>query len=290
MSTQATLRELLPSFREMLKEKGRSPLTIVAYSTDLEQLIHFLERKQKITPADIYNLDIADFRDTLLAEKYTPKSVSRKLNAVKTFFRWLKQSNMLVSDPSREVEHPKVEISPPRYLQPLEYRALRDAARSDMRMWTIIEVMLQTGIRISELASLKTENIDNLNKKITITAYASQPERETPLNEAALVALNSYRKERPKVDSPYFFVSRTGKPLAVRNIRASIERLMQKAEIQKASVNDLRTTFIIENLKRGVSVTTISEVVGHKRVSTTERYLELAGISESGKSKELEVL
>lgn len=290
MPTQTTLRELLPSFTKMLKEKGRSPLTIVAYSSDLEQLIHFLERKQKFAPSEIYHLDIVDFRDTLLAEKYTPKSVSRKLNAVKTFFRWLKQSNMLVSDPSREVEHPKVEISPPRYLQPLEYRALRDAARSDIRMWTIIEVMLQTGIRISELASLKIENIDRVNRKITIPAYASQPERETPLNDAALSALNAYQKERPKVNSPYFFVSRTGNPLAVRNIRASIERLIQKAEIKKASANDLRTTFIIENLKRGVNVKTISEVVGHKRVSTTERYLELAGISKSGNRKKLEVL
>jgi site-specific recombinase XerD len=75
--------------------------------------------------------------------------------------------------------------------------------------------------------------------------------------------------------------------LAVRNIRASIDRFIQKAELPKYSVNDLRTTFIIENIKNGVDLMLISQVSGHKRLSTTERYLEIANIKEVGKKPTL---
>ena len=85
-------------------------------------------------------------------------------------------------------------------------------------------------------------------------------------------------------------MSKNGKALAVRNIRAAIDRYMQKAEISGYSVNDLRTTFVVENLKAGVDLMLISQVVGHKRLSTTERYLELAEVKEPGKKQTLEEL
>ena len=93
--------------------------------------------------------------------------------------------------------------------------------------------------------------------------------------------------ERPKTDALYVFVSKNGKPLAVRNIRAAIDRYMQRADISQYSVNDLRTTFVVENIKNGVDLILISQVSGHKRLSTTERYLELAGIKEPGKKQQL---
>ena len=85
-------------------------------------------------------------------------------------------------------------------------------------------------------------------------------------------------------------MSKNGKPLAVRNIRAAIDRYMQRAEIPDYSVNDLRTTFIVQNLKAGVDLVLLSQVVGHKRLSTTERYLELADVEEPGKRRYLEEL
>lgn len=75
--------------------------------------------------------------------------------------------------------------------------------------------------------------------------------------------------------------------MAVRNIRAAIDRYMQRAEIPSYSVNDLRTTFIVENLKAGVDLVLLSQVSGHKRLSTTERYLELAQVTEPGKRQTL---
>jgi site-specific recombinase XerD len=281
------LNKILPGFIESLRTKGRSPATILAYRADIDQLIFFLIERNKVMPEAIKKEDIESFRDWLLSQKYTAKSVSRKLNAIKTFFRWILTQKILIVDPSKEVAHPKTEISAPKFLSQLEYRALRDVVRSDRRIATIVELILQTGLRISEIASLKISNIGET--EIIIDAYATQPTRKIPVNKAAKSALDAYLKDSSK-ELIFVFVSKNGKPLAIRNIRASVDRYMQKAEIGKFSVNDLRTTFIVENLKRGVDLVTISQVAGHKRLSTTERYLELAGVKETGKKQELEEL
>ena len=283
--TQDTLKNLLPKFVESLKSKGRSPATVLAYRSDLEQLVDFLIKREKVTPDAVRPDDLDSFRDTLLANKYTPKSVSRKLNAVKTFFRWMITENVMTNDPSASVAHPKIENALPKFLSQLEYRALRDVVRNDTRIAAIIELILQTGLRISEVASLKLENSKSGNLKIE--AYATQPERNVPLNKPASDVLDLYLAIRPKAESPYVFISKNGKPLAVRNIRASIARYMQRAELPSYSVNDLRTTFIVENLKAGVDLVVLSQVSGHKRLSTTERYLELAEITEPGKKQVL---
>lgn len=283
--TQATVKSLLPMFISSLGEKGRSPATVLAYRSDLDQLLAFLTKNNIVSPDQIKSKDLDTFRDTLLSQKFTPKSVSRKLNAVKTFFRWMVENSYLMTDLSKSVSHPKVESSMPKFLTPIEYRALRDVVKSDTRISAMIELILQSGLRISEVASIKSRDLTDTTLKIE--GYATQPERIIPLNKPAKEALEKYLLERPKVESEYVFISKTGKPLAVRNIRASVDRFIQKAELPKYSVNDLRTTFIVENIKNGVDLILISQVSGHKRLSTTERYLDLAGVKESGKKQTL---
>lgn len=282
---EETIKNLLPKFVDDLKDKGRSPATSVAYKADLEQLANFLISKNIVLPSQVKSDHLESFRDSLLTEKYTPKSVSRKLNAQKSFFRWLLLKEFATYDPSSGVSHPKIKQTAPKFLSQLEYRALRDIARNDARVAAMIELILQTGMRISEIANVKTKNISN--GQIKIEAFATQPERTVPLNSSAGEALSGYLAKRPKSDSPYLFISKNGKPLAVRNIRAAIDRYMQKSEISGYSVNDLRTTFIVENLKAEVDLILLSQVSGHKRLSTTERYLELAGIKDPGKKQTL---
>lgn len=282
---QETLKNLLPVFIKHLEDMGRSPSTILAYRADLEQLLEYLQSKNKVTPDQVTQPDIEGFRDTLSNQKYTAKSVSRKLNAVKTFFRWAISEKRLATNPAEDVAHPKIEPAVPKFLSPLEYRALRDVVRDDVRIAAIVELILQTGMRISEVANLKVQYLKD--DKIIIEPYATQPQRTIPLNKPAKEALEQYMKERPENSSPFVFVSKNGKRLAVRNIRAAIDRFLQRAEIPQYSVNDLRTTFIIENLKSGVDLVMLSQVVGHKRLSTTERYLELAEVKEPGKKQEL---
>lgn len=283
-----TLNTLLPGFTKSLEDKGRSPSTVLAYRSDLEQLITFLHDRSKVTAGSVQGTDLEAFRDSLLADKYTPKSVSRKLNAIKTFFRWMLAEKHIGADPSRNVSHPKIEPSVPKFLSQLEYRALRDIVREDVRIAAIIELILQTGMRISEVATLKTANISK--DAINIDAYATQEARTIPLTPRGRAAVDAYLEHRPNQESEYLFVSKNGKALAVRNIRAAIDRLFNKAGVPQYSVNDLRTTFIIENLKAGVDLVMLSKVAGHKRLSTTERYLELAGVENPGKKQDLQEL
>lgn len=286
--SQEPVTKLLPQFLQSLEEKHRSPSTILAYRADLEQLIGFLTDKNKVLPEQITTSDLESFRDSLLNQKFTPKTVSRKLNAIKTFFRFLVEKKGITNNPAEIVSHPKITPSIPKFLSPIEYRALRDVVRGDERITAIVELILQAGLRISEVANLEIEKIKE--NELTIEAYATQPQRTVPLNKPANEAVDAYKAIRPEGDAPYLFISKNGKKLAVRNIRAAIDRYMQRSEIPDYSVNDLRTTFIVENLKAGVDLVLLSQVVGHKRLSTTERYLELAEVKEPGKKQLLEEL
>lgn len=287
-NNKQALENLVPLFIKSLEDKKRSPSTILAYRSDLEQLVGYLKERSVLDGDSVRAENLAAFRDDLIEKKYTAKSASRKLNAVKTFFRWLKDEGHIEKDHSRDVSHPKIESSVPKFLSQLEYRALRDVIRHDTRIASIVEIILQTGMRISEVANLKIEHIKK--DVVIIEAYATQGERSIELNNRAKEAIEDYLRERPVTEGIHLYVSKNGKPLAVRNIRASIDRYMQKAEIPEYSVNDIRNTFIVENLKRGVDLVTISVASGHKRLSTTERYLELAEVKDPGKKQKLEEL
>lgn len=272
-------------FVEYLKSRGRASATILAYRKDIEQLQNFLKKQERQNVGEIVPSDIEAFRDSLSKEGYTAKSVSRKLNAVKTFFRWLVQNREVPKDPAAPVAHPRYENPPPRILSPMEYRALRDAARDDERIYAIIELMLQTGIRISEVANLEIPDVKD--DEFVIRPYESQLGRTVPLNPAAKKALDQYIKERPATRAKNVFVTKTGRPLLVRNIRSSIDRYFREAGIKNAKVNDLRNTFIAHHLRAGVDIVTLSRISGHKRLSTTERYLQFVDRKEPGKATKL---
>lgn len=277
------LREAHKEFIDHLKGKKRASATVLAYGKDIDQLITFLEDLQKAHVHEVTSEDIKGFLAKMQKDGYTTKSISRKLNSTKTFFRFLKIQELITDDPATLVDHPKFEAKPPRILSPIEYRALRDAARNDARFAAIIEVLLQTGIRIGELANLKTDDIffssngeaGSKEGHLFISAFENRSERTVPLNKSAELALKRYLEIRPASTNKALFITKTGRPLLVRNIRTAIDRFYRKAGITGAKVNDLRHTWVAHHLSSGASVVLISKVAGHKRLSTTERYLSL---------------
>jgi len=261
-------------FENFLKDQKRSSSTIVAYTNDISQLEKFLKEKGVSHVTAITQDLLEEFKSQLEKEGYTSKSISRKINSLKTFFRFLEKEGVIKSNPAAAISHPKYELKPPRILSKIEYRALRDACRNDVRISAIVELMLQTGIRISEVANLKLE--DYKGESIYIRPYESHSGRTIPLNKSARAALERYLAERPaNIKEKTIFVTKTGRPFLVRNIRSSIERYFEQAEIKNAKVNDLRHTWVYYQLEGGVSAATIAKLAGHKRVSTTEKYLEL---------------
>lgn len=288
MNNILKLKDAHGKFQDFLKSKNRASATILAYGKDIEQLIGFLETMQKSNIHDVTGSDIQAFLSKLQGEGYTPKSLSRKLNSTRTFYRYLKVNEFVTDDPSLMVDHPKYELNPPRILSLLEYRALRDAASVDSRIYAIIEVLLQTGIRIGELASLELDDIGD--SSLHIKTYEGHEAREVPLNRRAKEALKRYLENRPNTESKHVFVTKTGRPFLVRNIRDAVERYFKKAGIENVKINDLRHTFVAHHLKGGISLVFLSKVLGHKRLSSTERYLQYVKDHKQGESTVLQEL
>lgn len=273
------LRNAHEEFKNYLKGNQKSNSTVVAYGKDIDQLISFLEELKRMEVHEVTKEDLESFLAKLASEGYTPKSVSRKINSTRTFYRFLKINEYITDDPSLLVSHPKYQLAPPRILTPTEYRALRDAARNDPRMFAVIELLLQTGIRIGELANLRLSDVGK--DTLHIAPFEKHEERTIPLNKRAQEALQRYMEVRPKVTDEHLFVTKSGKPFLIRNIRTAVERYFRLAEIKNAKVNDLRHAFVAHHLKHGVSLLVLSKALGHKRLSTTERYLQY--VPERGK-------
>ncbi|MHC1716634.1 MAG: tyrosine-type recombinase/integrase [Candidatus Dojkabacteria bacterium] len=289
-----------PEFKEKsllfvgdLEAKNRSEATVIAYAKDIEQLLNFFSKDGISALEKIKAEDLERYKQNLQDNNYTPKSISRKINSTRTFFRYLLENSYITDNVSEKLAHPRFETKPPRVLTEMEYRALRDVSRVDIRLYSIVEILLQTGIRIGELASLTIDDIrkskDNKIDFLYIKAYGSHPSRKVPLNKSAKKAIDEYLTIRPETEEDTIFVTKNGRPLLVRNIRTAIDKAFEKAGIKNAKVNDLRNTFIAHHLSNGVSLVTVSKLVGHKRLSTTEKYLNLVKMqSEEEKSlKEL---
>lgn len=285
--------ELHESFVKELKSKNRSESTIIAYAKDIEQLLNFLSSRgvADISKSSIEELE--GFKKELERTNYTPKSISRKINSTRTFFKHLIERSIITNDPAEKLAHPKFEVKPPRVLSEMEYRSLRDVSRVDTRLYAIVELLLQSGIRISELAGLKLEDVQENEKGIKylyIQQQGSHSSRPVPLNQAAYKALSEYLKIRPETEDDTLFITKNGRPLLVRNIRTAIDKAFEKAGVKNAKVNDLRNTFIAHHLANGVSLVTVSKLVGHKRLSTTEKYLNLVKNSKEESEKNLKEL
>ncbi len=285
-----SLLELQTRFTANLQSTGRAYATVIAYSKDVEQIIQFLAQKGKTSVGDITSADIEEFKELLKKQRYTGKSISRKINSIKSFFRFLIAENAITENPAEVIIHPKYDQLPPRVLSKLEYRALRDACRSDVRIYAIVEILLQTGMRISELSSLQMIELDLDRNVIHIKAQNSRESRKVPLNAAAKTALLDYLHIRPRTREKTVFLTKTCRPFLVRNIRTAIDRYFRLAGIKEGKVNDLRHTFIVEQLKAGTPLVYVSQLVGHKRITTTEKYLKLIEAPDMNPSVKIEEL
>jgi site-specific recombinase XerD len=270
-----SLDDAQTKYEQHLENEGKAEATIVAYTKDVEQLVKYVKKQGKAEVSAIDYEDVKQFKELLKKRRYTNKSISRKINSIKSFFRYLKNGGEVDRNPAEEISHPKIEQKPPRYLSKLEYRALRDACRGDARIAAIVELLLQTGMRISELANLRMDDVDLEREVIFIRPQKSREGRKVPLNKAAKEALMDYLKVRPKAKEDTIFLTKTCRPFLVRNIRSAINRYFSLAGIKDATVNDLRNTFIVEQLKAGTPLVYVSQLVGHKRITTTEKYLDL---------------
>lgn len=277
-------------FVNSLQDSGKARATVLAYGKDVEQLVEYVATLGKLYAGETTSEDIDAFKELLKKQRYTGKSISRKINSIKAFFRFMVSEKLIELNPAGIIAHPKFDQTPPRVLSKIEYRALRDAARGDARMCAVVEILLQTGMRISELAALQLTDVDFERNVVTITAQNSRGGRKVPLNTAAKKALMEYLEVRPRAREKTFFLTKTCRPFLVRNIRTALDRYFRLAGIKEAKVNDLRHTFVAEQLKAGTPLVYVSQLVGHKRITTTEKYLKLIDVPEMEPNVQIEEL
>ena len=286
------LRKAQEKFVNNLNKIGRPKNTSLAYSIDIEQLVDYLESNDIYSILHVEEKFLENFIHSLEKNSYTIKTISRKINSIKTFFKFLNTEGHLKNNPTNSLKHQKAEIKAPRILTKLEYRSLRDSARNDIRTFAMIELLIQTGIRISELAEIKISeiNLESNNPKLAIPFRNSIPARDVPLNKAAVDAIKNYLNERPKVNSEYLFITKSGNTILIRNIRSTIDKYFKEAGVENAKVNDLRHTFVVFHIQSGMNLLTLSKISGHKRLTTTEKYLEYIEAPKVSDKQELAIL
>lgn len=262
-------------FKKHLEVSGKSPHTIRSYQKHLDELINFLLEIKKSHVHLVTKKDLENFLKFLLKRKISVKSINSKTVALKSFFKFLEINEYITHNPTYALKYLEEKKSPPRVLSVVEYRALRDAVKNDARYSAIIELMLQTGIKIGEVSRIRLNDLKmNGSWKLDVLNEKMEVSRTIPLNSPAKKAIENYLQIRPKTKSKFLFITRTGKPINPRNIRLAISKYYKKAGIVNARVHDLRHTFCAHHIKKGTSLAAIAYMAGHKNLNTTKKYLE----------------
>jgi integrase/recombinase XerC len=203
-----TLEKGLATFLNALSGKNRSTATIRAYATDIAQFISFLHANNVSihTPAEVEKIDVVEYLSALAKRELTGIARARKMSAIREYFRFLEGVGVITKSPTTGIETPKREKNSRQYLRSDEYTKMLSLAGANPRDYAVLQVFLQTGIRVSELASLSITDIDFIKPSITVRAKGSV-QREIALEKKGIHALKSYLSVRPQSISTRVFLN-----------------------------------------------------------------------------------
>jgi site-specific recombinase XerD len=257
-------------------------LTIRAYATDLTQFLRWLsDNSYAPSPEKVERADITEYLASLGSQqRLTGVTRARKLAALREFFKFLEDHELIPKNPTKGVETPKKERNRRVALTPSEYKALLAQAGANPRDYAILQLFLQTGIRVSELCSLRLSDVDFAGKTLVVRGKG-MVEREIPLEKKGLEALRNWLSVRPPAPTDHLFLSTAGKPFRPRKVRQMVAKYKKRAGITKpGTCHVLRHTFGSQKAQQGVSPFTLKEWLGHKSLNTTQIYVHLAKVND----------
>jgi site-specific recombinase XerD len=254
------------------------------YLNDLSDLARFLEGTGIVSIAVVSLTHLESYLAELDRRGHKSSTRNRKAHSIKAFFSFLERQGVLTANPAARLKPPRQHKREPRFLSEEEYRRLLRVCSHNVRDAAIVEVLLQTGMRLSELANLVFENLElpaRISRDPDNTGTASIRRKggklvTIPLNYKACHALASWLKVRPKVEDRQVFISKFHKPMSVRAIQYVVAGYMKEAGITGASVHTLRHTMATHHVARGTDLKTIQETLGHASLATTTIYVQLA--------------
>ena len=272
-----TLEKALAAFLDSLSGKNRSPATLRAYRTDVLQFITFLhENNVAITDVgDVGKVDILEYLAALARKGLSGIARARKVSAIREYFRFLEGLGVIQKSPTTGIDTPKREKNTRQYLRSDEYTKMLSLAGAHPRDYAILQTFLQTGIRVSELASLTIDDVDFLKPAITVRGKGGV-EREIALEKRGMQALKNYLAVRADSLSERVFLNYQGEPISERGIRKLVVKYRKAAGIsKKASCHTLRHTFATYKAEKGVSPFQLQQWLGHANLNTTQIYVHL---------------
>jgi len=256
-------------------EKNYSSHTVLNYSLDLKDFAQFIG---ELALEKIDYLTLRKYLAVLKEKNLGSRSVGRRLSCLRSFFRFLTREGYLKTNPILSLSSPKQDKHLPLFLTeeevakliesvlPKDERALRDRA--------ILETFYSTGIRISELVGLDTEDIDFIGGIAKVMGKGKK-ERIVPIGDIAIRTIRNYL-ERRKKQSEVLFLNKNGKRITTRGVRGIVEKYLRIAGIrQGVSAHTLRHSFATHLLNRGADLRSVQELLGHVNLSTTQIYTHL---------------
>ena len=264
-------------------EKGLSRNTVESYHFDLRKFRDFLSSKGT-NFVSFTKADVIDFVERLRGEGYADSSICRLLSSIKGMCRYLLIENIIEEDPSENLRAPKKWDRLPKALSVSEVSSLLDLSASGVSDPTVIrdhvmfELLYSSGLRVSELISLKFEDI-NLEAGFLRVLGKGSKERIVPLHMRAAEKLKSYASlQRAEIlkrkRSPYLFVTGRGGPMTRQRFWQIIKRLGKRLGI-KISPHTMRHSFATHLLEGGADLRSLQKMLGHADISTTQIYTKV---------------
>ena len=270
-------------------EDGVHKNTIISYKYDINQFNNFIKKKKKSFKS-IIKKDILDFLESLKLKNVKNKTKSRKIFALKRFYRFLISERIIKNNPMEKIDIPKSEdtlsitLSADQIEKILRFVSKKTNNYIDIRSNLIIELLYSTGIRVSELISIKTNNIDLKKKKILIDSPEkgkNRKERMTFFGEQTKEVIEKYLEFRKiyfkKKDSPWLFPSKnTNDFLTRRRVLQIMHNLADKIKIDKNLMHphSFRHAFGNHLLNSGADIRVVQKLLGHSSIITTQKYTE----------------
>ena len=271
-------------FIEYLRyEKNYSSHTEISYLTDLTQFQQFIEKECHGTfnPARIDTDLIRIWVAQLVEQGIKPRSVNRKLSAVKAFFRYLKKKEAVTKNPAEKITGPRTPKKLPTFVNDRDMTRILDDEQEypddfeGHRNRFIIELFYVTGMRRAELIGLKNSDVDFYAKTLRVTGKRNK-QRLIPLSDATVEKLKQYTQIRDREvenKTPYLFVKKNGDPMYPKMIYNIIHKhLGSIPTLSKKSPHVLRHSFATEMLNNGAEINAVKELLGHSSLASTEVY------------------